>query len=238
MMPIDLPSLAATCAPTVHPVTIEAVVRNESGMNPFAIGVVGGRLVRQPRTRAEAQATVASLERAGWNYSVGIAQVNRANLVRYRLAGDAVFDPCENLRAGSEILADCYRRASLATGPGQRALRAALSCYYSGNTTRGFQIEKDGTSYVQRVVALAQNAAPSPSVGTAPKRSPTSAQASASAVEVPPIAVVRDAGVASAATTSSRRVRRVAAEEEATPQPHRAGWDVFGDFGPSKENRE
>lgn len=158
MMPIDLPVLASTCAPAVHPVTMSAVVRNESGANPFAIGVVGGHLARQPRTQAEAEATAAALERAGWNYSVGLAQVNRANFARYGLAGGAAFDPCANLRAGSEILADCYRRASITTGPGQRALRHALSCYYSGNPQRGFKTEQDGTSYVQRVVAQAQPA--------------------------------------------------------------------------------
>lgn len=61
MIAIDLPVLASTCAPAVHPVTLSAVVRNESGANPFAIGVVGGRLVRQPRTQAEAEATAAAL---------------------------------------------------------------------------------------------------------------------------------------------------------------------------------
>ncbi|RYF53068.1 MAG: lytic transglycosylase domain-containing protein, partial [Comamonadaceae bacterium] len=51
------------------------VVHVESGANPFAIGVVGGRLVRQPRTLEEARATAEMLESKGYNYSLGAAQV-------------------------------------------------------------------------------------------------------------------------------------------------------------------
>ncbi|MBJ9594095.1 lytic transglycosylase domain-containing protein [Burkholderia orbicola] len=235
MMPIDLPVLASTCAPAVHPVTIAAVVRNESAANPFAIGVVGGRLARQPRTRAEAEATAAALERAGWNYSVGLAQVNRANFARYGLAGGGAFDPCANLRAGSEILADCYRRASIETGPGQRALRYALSCYYSGNSRRGFKVEADGTSYVQRVVAQARPPAQQGAVErlpAAPAATGVPATADASATTVPAIAVVPDA-------SPVRRVKRVSKGEGPANTPaKRSGWDVFGDFGATKENQE
>lgn len=56
------------------------VVEVESGANPFAIGVVGGRLARQPKNLDEAVATARMLEAKGYNFSVGIAQVNRANL--------------------------------------------------------------------------------------------------------------------------------------------------------------
>ncbi|OXJ06707.1 lytic transglycosylase domain-containing protein [Burkholderia sp. HI2500] len=235
MMPIDLPMLATTCAPAVHPVTLTAVVRNESGANPFAIGVVGGRLVRQPRTQAEAESTVAALERAGWNYSVGLAQVNRSNFVRYGLAGGGAFDPCANLRAGSEILADCYRQASITSGPGQRALRQALSCYYSGNTSRGFKVEKSGTSYVQRVVAQAQPATQQEGTAkltTAPAAGRSAAPVDTSAATVPPIEVVRDA-------STVRRVKRTTTGEAPAVAPAKgSGWDVFGDFGATKENRE
>lgn len=235
MIAIDLPVLASTCAPAVHPVTLSAVVRNESGANPFAIGVVGGRLVRQPRTQAEAEATAAALERAGWNYSVGLAQVNRANFARYGLVGGAAFDPCANLRAGSEILADCYRRASIAAGPGQRALRHALSCYYSGNIQRGFKIEKDGTSYVQRVVAQASPQTQQSDAGKLtrePTSGNTATSADAPAAAVPAIAVVPDGAPA-------RRVKRVTKGDAAAGAPSKgSGWYVFGDFGATKENRE
>ena len=44
------------------------VVSVESSFNPYAIGVVGGRLVRQPKTLAEALSTVRMLETGGYNF--------------------------------------------------------------------------------------------------------------------------------------------------------------------------
>ncbi len=121
---------------------MQHVAQVESGTNPFAIGVVGGRLQRQPRNLAEAMATAQMLERRGYNYSLGIAQVNRGNLGRYGLETYAeAFDPCANLQAGASILADCYARAGHDWGK-------AFSCYYSGNFLTGY---RDG--YVQRVFA-------------------------------------------------------------------------------------
>ena len=61
------------------------VVRVESSFNPYAIGVVGGRLARQPANLPEALATVRMLEGRGYNFSLGLAQVNRYNLAKYGL---------------------------------------------------------------------------------------------------------------------------------------------------------
>ncbi|MBN3786110.1 lytic transglycosylase domain-containing protein [Burkholderia sp. Ac-20353] len=215
MMPVDFAMLAQQCAPTVHPTTLQAVVKTESGFNPYAIGVVGGRLARQPRTRDEAVATARALEAAGWNYSMGLAQVNRANLRIYGLTAETVFDPCANLRAGGAILADCYTRASSGGRAPQDAVRAALSCYYSGNFTRGFQPDSGGTSYVQRVAATA--------IG-------------ASGAVVPPIAVVPD-GAAPASRGAARPARLRRADDASTTGADRAretdhhpAWDALGDF--------
>lgn len=51
---LTLSLLLATCAPQVHPATARALLEVESSLNPYAIGVVGGRLERQPRTQGEA----------------------------------------------------------------------------------------------------------------------------------------------------------------------------------------
>ncbi|SDE08822.1 lytic transglycosylase domain-containing protein [Paraburkholderia lycopersici] len=158
MISIDLPVLVAQCAPGVHPVTMQAVVRTESGGNPYAIGVVGGRLARQPRTLGEAVATANALARAGWNYSVGLAQVNRDHLAEYGLVGAAAFDACRNLQAGADILARCYARAAGRGQAGQVALRDGLSCYTSGNFQTGYR-----TGYVQRVVTnVSEASVPTP----------------------------------------------------------------------------
>lgn len=154
---LDFMVLAQQCAPTVAPQTMAAVVQVESSFNPYAIGVVGGRLQRQPKSQAEAVATAKALEAAGWNFSVGVAQVNRYNLPKYSLTYEEAFEPCANVRVGSKILEDCYTRALPRTeGDRQRALHSAFSCYYSGNFTRGFRPDKAGEpSYVQKVLAQA-----------------------------------------------------------------------------------
>ncbi len=118
------------------------VVRVESSYNPYAIGVVGGRLVRQPKTLPEALATVRMLESRGFNFSIGLAQVNRYNLDKYGLdTYEKAFEPCANLSAGSKILAECYQRASGDWGK-------SFSCYYSGNFSTGFR-----HGYVQKIYA-------------------------------------------------------------------------------------
>lgn len=118
------------------------VVQVESSYNPYAIGVVGGRLARQPRSLPEALATVRMLERRGYDFSLGLAQVNRPNLRKYGLASYArAFETCPNLQAGARILAECNARAGGDWGK-------AFSCYYSGNFSAGY---RDG--YVQKVFA-------------------------------------------------------------------------------------
>jgi type IV secretion system protein VirB1 len=157
-LPFD--KLAAECAPGVHPTTLRGVVRTESDENPFVIGVVGGRLERQPRNLAEAVATARELERQGFNFSMGLGQVNRYNLAKFGERYETIFEPCRNLKTGSAILRDCYQRARARIPDDQQALRAAFSCYYSGNFTRGFRPDRAGQrSYVQKVVANATDTA-------------------------------------------------------------------------------
>ena len=145
-MDVDtLAALAMACAPLVHTDTTQALVAVESSFNPHAIGVVGGMLDRQPRNLAEALATANHLQANGWNFSVGLAQINLRNFERLGLNATTAFDPCENLRAMQTVLAECFERSSLKASP-QPALRQALSCYYSGNFVTGV---RDG--YVQRI---------------------------------------------------------------------------------------
>lgn len=143
-------ALALSCAPQVHSATTTALVSVESGMNPYAIGVVGGALHRQPASRSEAVSTIAALEDAGWNYSVGLAQINKRNFGRLGLTAGTALEPCRNLQAMQAVLGDCFDRASRTTTHQSLALRAALSCYYSGNFATGFR-----HGYVRRVVVAA-----------------------------------------------------------------------------------
>jgi type IV secretion system protein VirB1 len=149
-MEINFDVHAATCAPYVHVATLRAMATVESGMNPYAIGVVNGRLVRQPQNLTEAISTAGELDKKGVRYSAGLIQIYRKNWQRLNLDENNVFDVCTNMRAAQTILLDCYRRASSARDGNQLALRRALSCYYSNNFATGYQ-----QGYVQRVVQVA-----------------------------------------------------------------------------------
>ena len=154
---LEFIALAQQCAPTVAPQTMAAIVNVESSYNPYAIGVVKGRLQRQPKNMQEAVATAKALAAAGWNFSIGIAQVNRYNLPKYNLTYEQGFEPCSNLWAGSKILENCFIRADNNQRTQQEALKAAISCYYSNNFTRGFKPDVRGKpSYVEKVVASAE----------------------------------------------------------------------------------
>jgi len=135
---------------------MQHVVRVESSFNPYAIGVVGGRLVRQPKTLPEALATVRMLEQRGYNFSVGLAQVNRKNLEKYGLESyEKAFQACPNLQAGSRILAECYSRSN-------DSWPRSFSCYYSGDFTTGFR-----HGYVRKIYASIRTAEPTVDQGLA-----------------------------------------------------------------------
>ncbi|OTP73798.1 lytic transglycosylase domain-containing protein [Caballeronia sordidicola] len=221
MMPVDFNSLAQQCAPRVQLTTLQAVVRTESDFNPFAIGVVEGRLMRQPQNRDEAMATVKALDAAGWNYSMGLSQVNRYNLARYGMDMNTAFDPCTNLRAGSAILSDCYSRASARMGAGQEALRAAFSCYYSGNFKRGFVRDSRTSSYVQRVVSFVASTDPTArgvvrSIAIVPVATPATVRQTVPQFDP-------DTGASTASGTLSTA-------QPSQPEHSHQAWDTFGDF--------
>lgn len=144
---LTLSLLLSTCAPQVHPTTAAALIAVESGRNPHAIGVVGGALARQPTNRREAIATARALQADGWNFSVGLGQINLRNLARLGLTIEAAFDACANVGAMQTVLTECFDRAQHPTRTGAARLRDALSCYYSGNFSTGYR-----HGYVHRVV--------------------------------------------------------------------------------------
>ena len=146
-----LPGMELMSCPdlAVPPDVMHHVVRVESSHNPYAIGVVGGHLVRQPKNLPEALATVRMLESRGFNFSLGVAQVNRYNLSKYGLNSyEKAFEVCPNLQAGSRILAECYGRSGGDWGK-------SFSCYYSGNFVTGYR-----HGYVQKIYASMRQTAP------------------------------------------------------------------------------
>lgn len=148
----ELSMLLTQCAPTVHPETMAAVISAESRGHQFAIADAGPKnmpwakrknLVRSYYMDSldSAVAKANSLIASGHTVSLGLSQVNDRNLPALGLTVRDVFDSCKNLSAGGKIFTDDYVRAVQQFGPGQRALRAALSAYNSGDWVRG---ERDG----------------------------------------------------------------------------------------------
>lgn len=165
-MVVDFDALAERCAPNVAPTTLRAMATVESSLNPYAIGVVNGRLVRQPRTLLEGISTASELRRLNVRFSAGVLQIYIGNWSALGLNEVSVFEPCKNMQASARILTDCYTRATRTSDDEQVALRRALSCYYSNNFVTGFR-----EGYVQKIVAVAYQLGAAKT--TPPEKAPT-----------------------------------------------------------------
>ncbi|OYY32838.1 MAG: hypothetical protein B7Y58_09505 [Halothiobacillus sp. 35-54-62] len=130
---MDLPTLYAQCAPNVAPQTLAAIVRVESGGNPWRIGINGNyTLPRQPQNKAEAVREANRLIGLGYNIDLGLMQINVKNLGMLNLSVDEVFD------AGAQILQNFYLKSEKDIGQGQTSLKRAISAYHTGNFHNGF----------------------------------------------------------------------------------------------------
>ena len=132
--------LMQQCAPNVAPATIAAIIQVESGGNAFALGV-NGRIGKHPRPQnaTETARQARYYMHLGYSVDLGLMQINSNNLAGLGYTVEQILDPCTNLKAGSRILARGYAGAIKRYGPGQDALKAALSAYNTGNYERGFQ---------------------------------------------------------------------------------------------------
>jgi type IV secretion system protein VirB1 len=132
--------LMMVCAPHVAPQTIQAIIQVESGGNPLAIGINGPfKLSRRPVDARDAARLAKVYIKAGYSVDLGLMQVNSRNLKGLGYSVEQMFDPCLNMQAGARILQRGYQGATKRYGKGQKALRAALSAYNTGNYEEGFQ---------------------------------------------------------------------------------------------------
>ncbi|MFC7556390.1 lytic transglycosylase domain-containing protein [Pseudoroseomonas wenyumeiae] len=143
--------------PSVAFETLAAIMRTESGFQPFALGVNGpGGGPVFPATRGAAVALATDLiQRQGRSVDLGLMQVNSGNLRVLRLTITEVLDPCTNLAAGARILREGYAAARRGEADPQQALRVAFSRYNTGHPERGF-----ANGYVLRVQGAAEVVVP------------------------------------------------------------------------------
>jgi type IV secretion system protein VirB1 len=147
-----------TCAPKVAVSTMSAITRHESRWRPYTIALNRAtvRLSRQPENEQEAVATAKHLLSLGYNFDMGFAQINSENLknpalMRAGINVENIFASCTNVRAAEIILVDCFTRAQVRFRKVEDALNASLSCYNTGNFSKGFS-----NGYVRKVYAARQ----------------------------------------------------------------------------------
>jgi len=136
---IGLDLLIEQCAPDIAPSTMRAIIKVESGGDPWAIGnnTLHKKVKPSPKTKDEAVTTAKYYLSLGHSLDLGLAQINSANLGKLGLSVDDVFDPCTNLTASSNILKGFYTQAKSKYGHGRKALAHALSGYNTGSLYRG-----------------------------------------------------------------------------------------------------
>ena len=139
-------ALASQCAPSVAPETVRAIIQTESGGDPFALNVNGGRQPARQSNAADAAATARRFVAAGYSVDLGLGQINSRNMRWLGLTWDTVFDPCTNVAALGRVLTANYNSAKAGRDP-QAALRVAISMYNTGSQTHGFR-----NGYVAKVV--------------------------------------------------------------------------------------
>lgn len=151
-----LAQLAQQCAPQVSALTLLAIARAESGLDPLAIAVNGARRrVYHPTSAAAAAGLARDLIARGENLDLGLSQINSRNLTRLGLTAATAFDPCRSLAASARLLRSDYGRARAAGLAEQEALVSALSRYNTGDERAGVR-----NGYVARVRQAAARLAP------------------------------------------------------------------------------
>lgn len=141
-----------TCSdPYAHRSIMSAIVKVESGGNPWAMNInskSGQRLLYQAKTLEQAQAWVRWFVANNYNIDIGIAQINIKNIQKAKMDPVDFLDPCINLRMAGQILKGNYDTASKSSYSTDDAIKKAISAYNTGNFRYGFT-----NGYVGKVMA-------------------------------------------------------------------------------------
>lgn len=178
--------LLLACAPAVDPVTMSAVVKQESGGHPWSINDNNGKRSYRPKTKEEAVLKATELISSGHSIDMGLAQINSKNLRWLGLSVAQVFDPCTNISAGATVLTQGYQK----TG----SLPAALSMYNTGKPDSA-----RGREYARQVLRHAGVVVPAPAGGRM-------ANLPTLKVETRPAPTASESTAAAAASTSTEPI--------------------------------
>ena len=124
-----LPTSALAAEPGPPAPLVEAIARQESGLNPLAVNI-GGKSY-YPATREEAERLIQKAIAAGQSFDVGMMQVNNWWMERFAIDPFSLLDPATNERWGKWILAEEISRHGLSW--------KAVGKYHSPDPERGRQ---------------------------------------------------------------------------------------------------
>lgn len=139
------------CAPAVNPITMAAVIKQESGGRPWVIYNNTTKKSATFDSKGAAVSTAMAAIEHGDSVDMGLAQINSRNLPVLGLSVDQVFDPCTNIAAGAAILTAGFQRSG--------SLSGALSTYNTGRPD-----SKIGADYAKKVYGQAGVKTPDASV--------------------------------------------------------------------------
>lgn len=111
------------------PTLVEAISRQESGLNSLAVNVAGKSY--SPNTREEAEQIIRQAITAGKSFDVGLMQINSWWMERYGIPPESLLDPAINEAWGKWILAQEIDRHGFNW--------QAVGKYHSPDTERGRQ---------------------------------------------------------------------------------------------------
>ena len=124
-----LPTSALAAEPGPPAPLVEAIARQESGLNPLAVNIAGKSYY--PATREEAERLIQKAIAAGQSFDVGMMQVNNWWMERFAIDPFSLLDPATNERWGKWILAEEIDRHGLNW--------KAVGKYHSPDPERGRQ---------------------------------------------------------------------------------------------------
>lgn len=149
----DFLQYAKSCSPNVDSKIIQALTQIESNFSPFAINVNGGYVLeQQPKNLEDAYKAIIWLQKHNYNYDVGLLQINSNNFMGLNKTAFELLEPCNNLKASSIILTNCYKKALKQSYVDDIAILHALSCYNTGDLHKGITngyVDKFKRAYVK-----------------------------------------------------------------------------------------
>lgn len=147
---VSLMTLAQACGPNVHPTTTMAIIKVESGGNPFAINDNTSGHSYSFTNKDDAVYKSYELLTLGHSIDMGLMQINSVHLKGMKIRYYDLFDPCYNVQIGTKILSDFYVKYSEPGMNKEQRLYRALSAYNTGSPWKG-------TRYTNRILAAARS---------------------------------------------------------------------------------